>query len=103
MHKVNRRAAAVLAALMLVATVPAFGQSDDGTKKANPSGSIEKRDAKNANAGCDGTVDGVEFIKRFTIGMSYSEVQAALPKSVEQDPLAYVTTDQVFVLNIDLP
>ena len=31
------------------------------------------------------------------------EVQAALPKSVEQDTLNYVTTDEAFVLNVELP
>jgi hypothetical protein len=103
MRKANRLAAAILAVLMLVATAPAFGQPDDGSTKTNPSGSVEKRDANSAKATNDGTVDGVEFIKHFKIGMSYREVQAALPKSVEQDTLNYVTTDEAFVLNVELP
>src|SRR4051812_18249278 len=102
MRKANRLAAAILAVLMLVAAAPAFGQPDDGSAKTNPSGTAEKRDANSAKTTSDGTVDGVEFIKHFKIGMSYNEVQAALPKSVEQDTLNYVTTDEAFVLNVEL-
>jgi hypothetical protein len=103
MRKANCLTAATLAVLMLVAAPPAFGQPDDGSTKTNPSGSVEKRDTNSAKAASDGTVDGVEFIKHFKIGMSYREVQAALPKSVEQDTLNYVTTDETFVLNVELP
>jgi hypothetical protein len=46
--------------------------------------------------------DPVEFIKQFKIGMTYTEVQAALPKGAEQDVLSYITTEEVFVLSIDL-
>lgn len=88
---------------MLVATVPAFCQSDDGSPKANPSNPVEKADASRAKSASDGAVDGIEFIKHFKIGMSYNEVQAALPKIVEQDTLSYVTTDEAFVLNVELP
>jgi len=88
---------------MLVATAPAFCQPDDGSPKANPSNPGEKHDADPAKTTSDGCVDGVEFIKHFKIGMSYNEVQAALPKSVEQDTLSYVTTDEAFVLNVELP
>src|SRR4051794_2336397 len=90
MCKANRLAAAILAVLMLVATAPAFGQPDDDRTKTNPSNPAETHDANRAKAASDGTVDGVEFIKHFKIGMTYNEVQAALPKSVEQDTLNYV-------------
>jgi hypothetical protein len=46
--------------------------------------------------------DPVEFIKQFKIGMTYTEVQAALPKGAEQDVLSYITTEEVFVLSLDL-
>lgn len=46
--------------------------------------------------------DPVDFIKQFKIGMTYSEVQAALPKGAEQDVLSYITTEEVFVLSLDL-
>jgi hypothetical protein len=85
---------------MLVAAAPAFGQPDDDSTKKNPSNSVEKHDA---TATSSGAVDGVEFIKHFKIGMTYNEVQAALPKTVEQDTLTYVTTDEAFVLNVELP
>jgi hypothetical protein len=103
MRKANRLAAAILAVLMLVATAPAFGQPDDDGTKTNLSNPAEKHDANRAKAASDSTVDGVEFIKHFKIGMTYNEVQAALPKSVEQDTLNYVTTDEAFVLNVELP
>jgi len=85
---------------MLVAAAPAFGQSDDDSTKKNSSNPVEKHDA---SATSSGAVDGVEFIKHFKIGMTYNEVQAALPKIVEQDTLTYVTTDEAFVLNVELP
>jgi hypothetical protein len=47
--------------------------------------------------------DPVEFLKRFKVGMSYTAVQEALPKNVEQDILSYIVTDEVFVLTIDWP
>ena len=100
MRKSNRLAAAMLAALFLMVTVPAFGQTDDGNSKANSStATAEKQDETTPTV----PVDGIEFIKQFKIGMTYAEVQAALPKSAEQDILSYVTSDQVFILNVDLP
>src|ERR1700742_3310721 len=100
MRKSNRLAAAMLAALSLMVTVPAFGQTDDGNSKANSSStSAEKQDETTPTV----PVDGIEFIKQFKIGMTYAEVQAALPKSAEQDILSYVTSDQAFILNVDLP
>src|ERR1700742_4290299 len=99
MRKSNRLAAAMLAALFLMVTVPAFGQTDDGKSKSDSSTSAEKQDETTPMV----PVDGIEFIKQFKIGMTYAEVQAALPKSAEQDILSYVTSDQVFILNVDLP
>jgi hypothetical protein len=103
MGKAKRLVATMLAVWMYMATAPAFGQPDDGDKKTNPSNPVEKHDANGATAGSNGAIDGVEFIKHFKIGMSYNEVQAALPKSIEQDTLTYVTTDEAFVLNVELP
>ncbi|HKY04738.1 MAG TPA: hypothetical protein VJQ56_07610, partial [Blastocatellia bacterium] len=47
--------------------------------------------------------DPIEFLKRFKIGMSYTEVQNALPKNAEQDILCYIVTDEVFLLTVDIP
>jgi hypothetical protein len=106
MCKAKRWAAAILAVWVLTATAPTFGRTDDDKPKSNSSNSAdnsaEKRETSAATATA-GTTDGVEFIKRFKLGMSYNEVQAALPKDVEQDTLIYVTTDEAFLLNVDLP
>jgi len=96
-----RLAAAVLAMWMFAATAPAFGRVDDQGRAKAPS-SDDKRAASGVTA-VSAAIDGVEFIKRFKLGMSYSEVQAALPKEVEQDTLVYVTTDEAFLLNVELP
>lgn len=47
--------------------------------------------------------DPVEFIKGFRIGMSYDEVQALLPKTAEQDTLAYIIGEEAFLLGVDIP
>lgn len=47
--------------------------------------------------------DPVAFLKSFRIGMSYSEVQALLPRNAEQDALAYVTGEEAFLLGVDIP
>lgn len=47
--------------------------------------------------------DPVEFIKGFRIGMSYDEVRALLPKTAEQDALAYITGEEAFLLGVDIP
>lgn len=49
------------------------------------------------------TFDPVEFIKGFRIGMSYDEVQALLPKTADQDALAYITGEEAFLLSVDIP
>src|SRR5260370_30847187 len=46
--------------------------------------------------------DPVTFIKSFRIGMSYDEVQALLPRNAEQDALAYVTSEEAFLLGVDI-
>jgi len=102
MRKAKRLAATMLAVWLLMTTATAFGQPDDGSPKSNPPNSADKGDARGATATV-GAIDGVEFIKRFKLGMSYSEVQGALPKSVEQDTLVYVTSDEAFLLNVELP
>jgi len=47
--------------------------------------------------------DPVEFIRSFNIGMSYVEVQKLLPGNAEQDTLAYVPSEEAFLLGVDLP
>jgi hypothetical protein len=101
MRKTMRLVTAMMTIWMCAATTPAFGRVDD-QGRAKASGSDEKRAASGATA-MSAAIDGVEFIKRFKLGMSYSEVQAALPKEVEQDTLVYVTTDEAFLLNVELP
>lgn len=56
---------------------------------------------KNDQARTD-SFDPVEFLKDFKIGMSYTEVQKALPKDAEQDILSYIVPDQVFLLTVDI-
>ena len=46
--------------------------------------------------------DPVDFIKSFKIGMSYNDVQALLPKQAQQDPLAYVPSEEAFLLSVDI-
>jgi hypothetical protein len=47
--------------------------------------------------------DPVGFIKGFRIGMSYDEVQALLPKTAQQDALAYIIGEEAFLLGVDIP
>lgn len=90
MRKSKKVAAASIALLFVLLTIP-FAKSHADDKSADKSA---KRDE---------VFDPVEFIKLFKVGMSYTEVQAALPKIVEQDILSYITTEEVFLLSIDLP
>jgi hypothetical protein len=46
--------------------------------------------------------DPVEFMKSFRIGMSYAEVQGLLPKQADQDTLAYVPSEEAFLLGADI-
>ena len=47
--------------------------------------------------------DPVEFIKGLHIGMSYDEVQGLLPKTAAQDALAYIPSEEAFLLGVDIP
>ncbi|HSB11827.1 MAG TPA: hypothetical protein VLM38_20220 [Blastocatellia bacterium] len=62
-----------------------------------------KTPGDDAAAQCAEPFDPVAFMRTFKIGMSYIDVQAALPKNIEQDTLAYVPVDESFLLGIDLP
>jgi len=44
--------------------------------------------------------DSISFLKQFRIGMTYDEVQRTLPKTLQQDALAYNTRDNVFLLGV---
>ena len=57
----------------------------------------QQKDAKNTEL-----FDPVEFIKSFRIGMSYPDVQALLPKQAEQDTLAYMPSEEAFLLSVDI-
>jgi hypothetical protein len=47
--------------------------------------------------------DPVGFIKSFKIGMTYEEVLALIPKTAQQDALAYLTGEEAFLLGVDIP
>jgi hypothetical protein len=49
------------------------------------------------------TFDPVGFIKGFRIGMTYEEVLALIPKTAQQDALAYLTGEEAFLLGVDIP
>lgn len=86
MYKSSKFAAVIMGIVCMLMAIPSVNGQDQ-SKSAKP----------------DGAFDPVEFIKRFKTGMSYSDVQAALPKNVEQDAPAYITTQEVFLLNVSLP
>lgn len=86
MHKLNKLVAVVL--IMMIALA--------GAERVNGQ-------AGNRNTKRDEAFDPVEFLKRFKLGMSYTEVQAILPKDAEQDILSYIYTEEVFFLSVDLP
>jgi hypothetical protein len=44
--------------------------------------------------------DSIQFLKQFHIGMTYDEVQRALPRTLQQDALAFSTRDNVFLLGV---
>lgn len=46
--------------------------------------------------------DPVEFMKAFRVGMSYDDVQKLLPKQGQQDTLAYVPSEESFLLGVDI-
>jgi hypothetical protein len=80
-----------IALLMTLAAMPVVNAQVGGKQ---PEGKNTRREA---------SFDAVEFVKRFKIGMSYTEVQEALPKDVEQDILSYIVTDETFMLSVDIP
>ena len=90
MLRLNRVAASMftLALALVVPSANGLGQNNEarGHKDVKPVESF----------------DPVEFIRNFRIGMSYLEVQAALPKRAEQDTLAYITSEEAFLLGVDL-
>jgi hypothetical protein len=86
MYKANKIITAMMALLFMVGVMPGAYAQDN-----------------NKNSKRDEAFDPVDFIKRFKIGMSYTEVQQALPKNVDQDILSYVTTEDAFLLSVDFP
>ncbi|HEX8184230.1 MAG TPA: hypothetical protein VF747_05750 [Blastocatellia bacterium] len=85
MQKANKVITAIVVLLSMVASVPC----------------VKAQDNKNTKG--EEAFDVVGFIKRFKIGMTYTEVQQALPKNVDQDILSYITTEDAFLLSVDLP
>jgi len=83
MSQVNRVLASVLTFALVIPCATGFGQNKDA-KSPEP-------------------FDPVTFIKGVRIGMSYEEVQALLPKTAEQDALAYLTGEEAFLLGVDIP
>ena len=59
--------------------------------------------SQNKEAAQAQSFDPVEFIKGFRIGMSYDDVQALLPKTAQRDTLAYVPSEESFLLGVDIP
>ncbi|HKA17407.1 MAG TPA: hypothetical protein VKN18_03740 [Blastocatellia bacterium] len=84
MLQVNRLKASALA-LVLALAIPCA--ADTGrTKESGPGEAF----------------DPVEFIKSFRMGMSYDDVQKLLPKSADQDTLAYIPSEESFLLGVDI-
>jgi hypothetical protein len=90
----KRVVASTMALALAVVMTCAIGVAQGKETKATADG----KDARRAEA-----FDPVAFIKSFKIGMSYVEVQAALPRNAEQDTLAYVPGEESFLLGVDLP
>ena len=82
----TNKTVASMVALMLAAAIPC----------ANVVGRV--KDPKRIEA-----FNPVEFIRSFSIGMSYVEVQKLLPRNAEQDTLAYVPSEEAFMLGVDIP
>ena len=102
MRKSSGFAAALLSLLIVHCASWTFAQEPGKSRQAGSCDQIDASDAA-VTTGCDGSAAAVEFIKRFRLGMSYKEVQTALPKEAEQDILCYLTGEEVFLLNVDLP
>jgi hypothetical protein len=86
MYKSSKLAVVMLGIVYMLVAIPSVNGQDQ-TKSEKPVNGF----------------DPVAFIKQFNTGMSYSEVQAALPKNVEQDAPTYITPQEVFLLNVSLP
>lgn len=93
MAQVNRVVASTMALALAFVMTSAIGVAQDNRFKT-------VADQKTARAEA---FDPVAFIKSFKLGMSYVEVQAALPRNAEQDTLAYVPGEESFLLGVDLP
>lgn len=83
MLRANRVMASAIALALALVTPSAFSQNKDAEPKE--------------------AFDPVTFVRSFRIGMNYLEVQAALPKGSEQDTLAYLPSEEAFLLGVDLP
>ena len=81
----SKKVLASIVTLMLALVIPAA------------SGFAQNKDAKHTDP-----FDPVEFIKSVRIGMSFPDVQALLPKHAEQDTLAYVPSEEAFLLSVDI-
>ena len=86
MYKSSKMAVVMLVMVCMLSAIPSVNGQDQGPSE-KPAGAF----------------DPVAFIKQFKTGMSYGEVQAALPKNVEQDAPTYITPQEVFLLNVSLP
>ena len=84
MLQVNKVLASIVTMTLALMTVCAIGFG-------------QNKDARHADV-----FDPVEFIKGFRIGMSYDEVKALLPRSAEQDTMAYLTSEEAFLLGVDI-
>jgi hypothetical protein len=47
--------------------------------------------------------DLIALFSRFKIGMTYDEVQSAMPASARQDAVSYNLADRVFLLSVEFP
>jgi hypothetical protein len=86
MVRVERPAVLILSLLLLFAISPAVPAREMG-----------------AAVGAKETLDSIDFVKMFHIGMTYAEVQQSMPKTLEQDTLSYNAGENVFMLSVDSP
>jgi hypothetical protein len=64
---------------------------------------VQGQQTSPANESHSEVSDSIQFLKRFHLGMTYDEVQQALPKTLQQDALAYSTRDGLFMLEVGKP
>ena len=84
MLQVNRLMTSALA-LVLAVAIPCAAD----TGRTKESGQLE-------------AFEPVEFIKSFRMGMSYDEVQKLLPAAADKDTLAYIPSEESFLLGVDI-